>query len=1354
MPTLKPEDMYTDLGDAPGTAPSVRDTIYNAPEPTISQTLFDSALLHNTIVSTVLNPDYHQYEYQEGFDGTKDMPNDHVSYIGDYAATRTPEEAARLRFSIDEQLAARQRLSDSGMTGFVTGLVAGTLDPLILVPGGAYIQAVRTAKNAKTIYSVGKSYAAGAGAVGSIVAGQEAVLHAAQPTRTVEESAYAVGFAAMLGGLFTGGGAAYANRLLRKSGMTVNEVIDKAVHLQRIDAEAKAEREGTAAPKTEGEVAPEVGADAGTGSVGAARAGYDPGGVNVPNRYVDLALRLFGRQDAVLRTINSPLEATRRAGADIAEVGFDLQMNTQDVASGVPMQRAVQDWHNQKLRAEQQIMDVYKKYLLQGRKPVFGEVGARVLLRDLTGGRVDADRLSVDDFFTEIGHAMIDGDTHHIPEVAEAAKIYREQVYNPLVQEAQHLGLLKDIPDVKTAASYLNRVYDKAALRHPSNQQAFIEQAVQYIKERNVEAAKRIEEFEKELPKLREQLKNAEQEVQAKFEAFVDEAKEAYKQLIDEISMTDLFNEFGIESEPKFKTADQKHAAALKSARKEYYRVLKEELSRILKDEYGAALKEEFDAIQDEALRGVEERERLRQDVRNEHLDDPSKPAPPEKPTLRDDLVDTTAGSAADATGKIADDAVANGAYESAIQEAMAKAEAAYRKKLKSIENYESKLADDVEFAAHEDVKEAVFRARQKAATRARKDARDRLKSEYEAIRKQKKELEDKLRENERDKFDVERSDDEILDIAETLLARINGLPLDYTGSSVDMPRIGNRHASAYPSANALGERKFLIEDKKIEFALVKDVRRLASVYTKSMSSAVEFNRRFPGGMDVIKESVYKEAAAERDRILEEAKKKVIDGNLEPKEAQKIMEDADKRAEAIMERHKQDLVDIEVMVDRLSGRYGLPESTAEVSRDRFVKFLMNWTYVAKLGFMTLSAIPDLIRPAMVHGFDRAFGDFWKPFLSADGEFRKVFNEMLQQQRDDFAMAADYANSVLMQSLIDNHARFQNETALERGMSWLADRAGHVYLMSQWNAAMKQIAGTVTMQRLIRAMREDIAGTISDVERTYLRANYISDDMSRRIMEQIDEHGYYHAERDFTIPSIRQWEAVDHEAALAFRSAMARDVERTIVTPGLDRPTFTYGGKHTPFGFMGRFAGQFHSFAFASTHRTIIAGLQQGDAAYVGGFAMSVALGTLSYMAKQMAAGREIETDWPELLSKGVDQSGMLGWLMDANNIMEKVSRNTIGIHPWLGLGESARYASRDPLGSVIGASYGTVRDSAEIVGTLLGAPFSDDISVTGRTMEKLQRTLPLYMSAFYIKRPLDVIRESLQDQVGIPDSNR
>jgi hypothetical protein len=78
--------------------------------------------------------------------------------------------------------------------------------------------------------------------------------------------------------------------------------------------------------------------------------------------------------------------------------------------------------------------------------------------------RMGKSRLGREQFDDEVGKAMRRGDEHEIPEVAEAAKAYRRDVYDPLLKAAQETGQLPEDIAVETATSYLSRVYKRKAI--------------------------------------------------------------------------------------------------------------------------------------------------------------------------------------------------------------------------------------------------------------------------------------------------------------------------------------------------------------------------------------------------------------------------------------------------------------------------------------------------------------------------------------------------------------------------------------------------------------------------------------------------------------------------------------------------------------------------------------------------------------------------------------------------------------------------------------------------------------------------------------------------------------------------
>ncbi len=70
-------------------------------------------------------------------------------------------------------------------------------------------------------------------------------------------------------------------------------------------------------------------------------------------------------------------------------------------------------------------------------------------------------------------------------------------------------------------------------------------------------------------------------------------------------------------------------------------------------------------------------------------------------------------------------------------------------------------------------------------------------------------------------------------------------------------------------------------------------------------------------------------------------------------------------------------------------------------------------------------------------------------------------------------------------------------------------------------------------------------------------------------------------------------------------------------------------------------------------KTMLAGFQQRDAATLDGVMLSLGLGAVTYWAKETIAGRETSED-PKVLGGGSPRlSGLTGWAMDANGVLER-----------------------------------------------------------------------------------------------------
>jgi hypothetical protein len=217
------------------------------------------------------------------------------------------------------------------------------------------------------------------------------------------------------------------------------------------------------------------------------------------------------------------------------------------------------------------------------------------------------------------------------------------------------------------------------------------------------------------------------------------------------------------------------------------------------------------------------------------------------------------------------------------------------------------------------------------------------------------------------------------------------------------------------------------------------------------------------------------------------------------------------------------------------------------------------------------------------------------------------------------------------------------------------------------------------------------------------------------------------------------EWTDKGAAEAFRAAVVRDVDRIIVTPGQDKPLWMSTE-------LGKMVGQFKSFSVSSMQKTMLAGLQQRDAATLNGTMLMLGLGALTYAVKEKAAGREVSDDPRVWAVNALDRSGLTGWLMEANNIAEKATRGRVGLSAISGE-QVSRYASRNVYGAFLGPSADAVADIFQVSGSI----FAGD--TTKSDLHRARMLVP-FQNLFYLRSLFDKVEEATGDTLGLPDTRR
>jgi hypothetical protein len=207
---------------------------------------------------------------------------------------------------------------------------------------------------------------------------------------------------------------------------------------------------------------------------------------------------------------------------------------------------------------------------------------------------------------------------------------------------------------------------------------------------------------------------------------------------------------------------------------------------------------------------------------------------------------------------------------------------------------------------------------------------------------------------------------------------------------------------------------------------------------------------------------------------------------------------------------------------------------------------------------------------------------------------------------------------------------------------------------------------------------------------------------------------------------------DRQAIEGMRAALVRDIDRVIVTPGQDKPLWM----STP---LGKVIGQFRSFNIASMQRTVIAGLQQRDAATLNGALLMLALGALSYKLKMETAGYEVSDDPAVWAAEAFDRSGLAGWIMDANNIAEKTALRPATIAGLTGV-PASRYASRNVFGALFGPT-------ADLLGDVVPLGTTGEWSASDTHV--IRKLIPM-QNLFYLRQLFDKVEAGANEAFGVP----
>ncbi|EKE2804588.1 hypothetical protein OUL59_003300 [Salmonella enterica subsp. enterica serovar Hato] len=353
----------------------------------------------NSMGSWVASAPFSQFEEVEGYNPFANDAGElkgYEDYADSFIDSGSPQETAAIKQRIDQQIQDKQYLQEAGGAGTVSSLAMGMIDPInvaaMFVPGGAVAKGAKFAETA--------TKAALSGAAGSVAS--EAMFHATQETRTLEESMMNITVDAMVSGILGGSASLIADYTARKA----------------LNDSVKSTLEGTDAPR----------------SIGAAEVATTTmdqeqlAGLGLVNKTLSVA--------PGGRLAQSPSYTARTTGQMLAENNYFYAKNDEGLATFSATETAVKRYKAVTAKTYETVKDSYKAY----------------------SKTAPSNRMSQTEFYEEIGKAMRRGDSHIIPEINQAASQLRP-VFEQLKTRMQELGMLPEDVKVKTAESYLPRIY-------------------------------------------------------------------------------------------------------------------------------------------------------------------------------------------------------------------------------------------------------------------------------------------------------------------------------------------------------------------------------------------------------------------------------------------------------------------------------------------------------------------------------------------------------------------------------------------------------------------------------------------------------------------------------------------------------------------------------------------------------------------------------------------------------------------------------------------------------------------------------------------------------------------------------
>lgn len=1231
------------------------------------------------------------------------------NYSDNFIGVRSNEEFLHILGKINKEQEDRETLEAAGAAGTILSIASGIASPTMLMP---FISAGRG------IRAIAKSAALG-GAAG---AAQEIPLQMAQETRTMGSSLFSISAATVLGGVLGG-----AVQVMRRGEFEALE--------RTLEAEADMVRGNFQRPISE------LGASGGAAAVMAEYAGGLKGGM--VNKVADWL-------GPVTRVINQEDNKTMSwAMSQLADAGLRMEGNARGIANaaGGTVENRVKTYMGSFAEVTQDLDSQFAKYIFgEGNVP-----GLAPNIRASLEGYTNVDKLSKSEFKAEISRALREGDEHTIPEVAAVAKAIRAKIFDPILREAQVAGIYKDI-NVLGDTSYLHRVYNHEKIN--ANTQEFVETLTKhYAQKLNADFGESLAKLEGRTARdkqLIEDLVRPREEVDAIRETLRQELKaldEGRNQAL--VEAEDRITELRANARLAAKAGDDEARKAFLSDARQIERSMGEDLAALRAERSAKRVRMQglaraAVALEDRQMKKLTQIEKI-EEINERQLMQVARAGQRilnKVDTVSDKELDKLL---ADLQGKFNELNVQLEKGEDKIAK-MLQDESPDTVRLLAAEEAQtaktgrmSEIAQDMEALDTIDrrsVRASIMEALDEVNQRALNQIEKRLARENKLIEaagkldpaQVAKRLEDiRVKGAERRADFISRTQAKADDID------LDARSADFTAYARQLAEEVKDKIMAtnvrVPINEVMAEKRGAelarvldIPSAQIEKFLENDVERVLRTYLRTLPADIEIKKRFG---DINGTEIFNKATIELNNKLGLLKEQAV---AEKWSEKKLQTETDKLNDKFKERHR----DLEVVIGRLRGTHGLPDNPDGMAY-RMARTVMNLNVLRLMGGTLISSIPDAARPIMRYGLTRTFRDGFVPLVT---NFKQM--QVSAREAKLAGAALDAILHTRAQSVHDVMDDFGRHSKFERGVEYATNKMGAVALFDYWTTAMKQFTSSVAITKITDSLDIVVGGAKASqkevAEATEFLANKgIVGERAEKIWAELNNGKGGERVNGVLMPNTEAW--VDEEARRTFRSALVSEVDNTIITPGVERPTWMTSST------LGRVLGQFKSFGMSSTYKVLLSGLQQRDMAFLNGSVVSLALGALSYYLYAVAAGGEtyqkmLKAGPGKFADEAINRSGLLGVFSEAQRFAERIPAT----QPYASFSgdRTTRRGGDDIIDVLGGPTLGAAKSAAKVL-TGIDSP-------TKSTLHAARQLAP-WQNLILFRQVLD----ALETKAGLPE---